>query len=130
MKTIEFSPADVLYIGIGGMLGSLLRWMIGFGYAGGFPLPTLLVNIIGAAALAALHASQHRLHPGGKYLYMVGFCGSFTTVSLYSYETMEMLQDGQWLLATSYILLPVIISLGLVAFIINMIERKINRRLS
>lgn len=128
MKTVKFSSTDILYIGIGGMLGSLLRWLMGIGFAGGFPLPTIMVNIAGAAALAALHASQHRLHPGGKYLYMVGFCGSFTTVSLFSYETLKLMETGQWLWAAANILVPVVSSLLLVALIINLIERKLDRR--
>ena len=128
MKSVRFSSADILCIGIGGTLGSLLRWLLGLGYMGSFPIPTILVNVAGAAALAVLHASQHRLHPGGKYLYMVGFCGSFTTVSLYSYESLQMLEKGQWAMAAANILGPVLLSIGLVATIISVIERRQVRR--
>ena len=92
----KLTPADALYIALGGMLGSLLRWWIGIGFEGEFPVPTLLINILGAAALGVLYASQHRLNPQGKYLYMVGFCGSFTTVSLFSLETLQLFHPLGW----------------------------------
>lgn len=128
MKKLEFSPADILYIGLGGVLGSLLRWLLGIGFEGVLPLPTLLVNILGSAALGILYASQHQLHPTGKYLYMVGFCGSFTTVSLFSLETVQLLQSGHWILATTNLLLPVFLSLAIVSIVIPPVERIAARR--
>ena len=128
MKQLEFSPADIIYIGLGGVLGSLLRWFLGIGYEGVFPVPTILVNILGAIALGILYASQHRLHPRGNYLYMVGFCGSFTTVSLFSYETIQLLENGLWKEAIANILVPVVISLIVVAMIIPPIEKAVERR--
>ena len=123
MKQFEFSLADILYIGLGGMLGSLLRWLLGIGFEGMFPVPTVLVNILGAVVLGILYASQHQSHPRGRYLYMVGFCGSFTTVSLYSYESIQLIQSGHLFLAAGNILLPVLLSLAIVAIIIPPIER-------
>ena len=130
MKKLEFSPADILYIGLGGVLGSLLRWLLGIGFEGIFPLPTVLVNILGSAALGILYAAQHQLHPTGKYLYMVGFCGSFTTVSLFSFETIQLLQSGRWDLAATNLLLPVVLSLAVVAVMIPPVERIAARRRS
>jgi len=90
--------ADASFIGLGGMLGSLLRWWIGLGFTGSFPVPTLFANVLGSVALAALYAMQPRMHPHGKYLFMVGFCGSFTTVSSFIFETLELWEHGQhWL---------------------------------
>ena len=127
MKRLEFSLTDILYIGLGGMLGSLLRWLLGIGFEGMFPIPTVLVNILGAIALGILYASQHETHPKGKYLYMVGFCGSFTTVSLYAYESIQLLEAGHFFLAASNILLPVFLSLIFVAIVIPPIERAVAR---
>jgi CrcB protein len=124
----KFNLADIAYIGLGGMLGSLLRWWLGLGFEGSFPVPTLLVNVLGAAALGVLYASQHRLHPQGRYLYMVGFCGSFTTVSLFSFETIELFQDGRIGAALLNLGLPVAIALLVVALIIRPVERAAERR--
>jgi CrcB protein len=123
MKTPRLSTRDILYISLGGILGSLLRTWIGLGYEGGFPVPTILVNILGTCALAILYGSQHRIHPQGRYLYMVGFCGSFTTVSLFSYETLSLLESGHAAQALLNITIPVILSLLLVAWIIPMAEK-------
>jgi CrcB protein len=124
----RLSLVDAFYIGLGGMLGSLLRWWVGLGFEGSFPVPTLMINILGAAALGVLYASQHKMQAQGKYLYMVGFCGSFTTVSLFSLETIQLLNQGQWLFAIGNILLPVVVSLVIVAVIIRPIEESVERR--
>ena len=126
----KLTPADALYIGLGGMLGSLLRWWIGIGFEGAFPVPTLLINILGAAALGVLYASQHRLNPQGKYLYMVGFCGSFTTVSLFSLETLQLFQRGDWALAALNMGLPILISIIIVASILKPVEHAAEDKLS
>ena len=125
---VRLTPVDVLYISLGGMLGSLLRWWVGFDYAGTFPVPTILINILGAVALGILHGSQHQLHPQGRYLYMVGFCGSFTTVSLFSLETIQLVEAGQTGTALANLFLPVVLSLLIVALIIGPVERFVERR--
>ena len=124
---VRFSGADILYIGLGGILGSLLRWWIGLGFEGTFPAPTVLVNILGACAIGILYAAQHRLHPGGRYLYMVGFCGSFTTVSLFCHETLLLLESGDWTGAVLNLALPVVTSLLVVGMLVGPIERAVER---
>ncbi|MGC9450616.1 MAG: fluoride efflux transporter FluC [Oceanipulchritudo sp.] len=124
----RFTAADILYIALGGTAGSLLRWWIGLGYEGAFPAPTIFINVLGAAALAVLYASQHRLHLQGRYLYMVGFCGSFTTVSLFTQETILLLERGHWKAALLNLALPVGAALLLAGVIIGPVERAVERR--
>lgn len=124
MNPPRFSLVDIAAIALGGILGSLLRTWVGTGYEGSFPVPTLLVNILGAAALAILHATQHRIHQKGKYLYMVGFCGSFTTVSLFSVETVGLFRDGEPVAALANLLLPVVIAVGLAFWIVSRFDRQ------
>lgn len=119
MKTPRLSFADVLYIGLGGVMGSLLRTWVGAGFEGLFPVPTLFVNLLGAAALGLLHTIRHRLHLQGRYLYMVGFCGSFTTVSLFSHETVQLVLQGSTGLAIAYVASSVLPALLLVTWIVR-----------
>ena len=125
---VHFSPADILYIALGGILGSLLRWWVGLGFEGTFPVPTILVNILGTSALGVLYALQHLLQLQGRYLYMVGFCGSFTTVSLFSQETVLLLNEGNWLAGMLNIAIPVVASLAIVGLIIGPVETAVERR--
>lgn len=130
MSIPRLSGTDILFIGLGGIIGSVLRSWIGYGFDGVFPVPTIVVNIIGASALAILYGSQHRLHPQGHHLYMVGFCGSFTTVSLFSHETIQLIESGRVLLALANVVIPVAISLALVAWIVPHAEEAVEEESS
>lgn len=89
-----------------GGLGCLARyWVSGWGYAllgRFFPWGTLLVNVLGSFALAALVTYTLR----GDWLPVVwrqglavGFMGGFTTFSTFAYESMQLVNRGSWLLA-------------------------------
>lgn len=123
MNRPAFSLGDVLFIGLGGAAGSLLRTWIGTGFEGGFPVPTVFINVLGASALAVLYGFEHRLHPKGRYLYMVGFCGSFTTVSLFSFETVQLFENGQAGLALLNLGLPVAVALLVALWLIPRAEQ-------
>jgi fluoride exporter len=52
------TPLDVMWVGLGGGLGSLLRWftgrVVGEHYHGDFPVGTFLINVSGAFAIGFL----------------------------------------------------------------------------
>ncbi len=72
-----------------------------------FPSGTLVVNLLGCFLLGGIaeYALAHlTIPPEWRIGITVGFFGAFTTFSTFSWETARMLQDGQWRLATTYVL--------------------------
>jgi fluoride exporter len=73
----------------------------------GFPSGTLTVNLIGCFLLGAVgeYALTHlTIPPEWRIGITVGFFGAFTTFSSFSYETVRMVQDGEWRNAAIYLL--------------------------
>jgi len=95
----------VLAVALGGALGAVARYLasgwIQDASRSFFPWGTLWVNVAGSLllgfALVWLQASAEV-----RALVTIGFLGSFTTFSTFSYETMAMLRDGEWWRAGGY----------------------------
>jgi len=89
-------------VGVGGCLGSVLRFWLG-SYIGGkmgtrFPYGTFVVNISGSfliGFLFALLTAKTHWSPNWRYLIPIGFIGGYTTFSSFEYETLRTIQDGQ-----------------------------------
>ena len=94
-----------LWISIGAVAGANLRYWVG-GWAvdrfgGSFPYGTLLINISGSLILGVILgmvSSHYVIDPRLRLLLTIGFLGSYTTFSTFTYESVAMLQQGQWLL--------------------------------
>ena len=107
----------ILWIGLGGAVGSVLRYLLGgvVQRASGmpFPLGTLAINVTGCFIIGAL--SQHyvgvQTHPQMRTALMTGFCGGFTTFSAFSLETAGLIRGGEYQKAGAYILLSVVVSI-------------------
>ena len=102
------------YIAIGAALGGVARFLLaGFiqQRAGpSFPSGTLLVNLSGAFLLGVFVkvALQSAAVTPEMYAFLTtGFCGGYTTFSTFSYETTRLLDDGQYVTASSYVLASV-----------------------
>lgn len=101
--------ADVLLaIALGGAVGSVARYglSLAFPYAGGgFPLPTLLANVIGCLLIGGLMAaiteatSPHRLL---RPFFGVGVLGGFTTFSTYVVDVIDTTAAGGYTVALLY----------------------------
>lgn len=94
------SPAALLWIALGGALGSVLRALAGYALPARFPWATLLVNIAGSFVLGWTMARLAGLEPGPaarmQAFVVVGFCGGFTTFSTFSWQTLEQMMQGHW----------------------------------
>jgi CrcB protein len=110
-----------LWIAIGGALGSVGRyWLSGLvattRWGETFPLGTLLVNISGSFVIgffATLTAPDGRwLAPAGfRQFFIYGVCGGYTTFSSFSWQTLELAQEGEWLHAGANVVGSVVLCL-------------------
>jgi CrcB protein len=71
-----------------------------------FPYRTLAINVLGSFALGFFlvwTSNRGMVDPRWRLLIAVGFCGGFTTFSSYAFESMALMEQGQWLLVATNI---------------------------
>ncbi len=95
-------------VAVGGAIGAGLRYLIGtwISYET-FPVATITVNLVGSFLLGivALSTSQNLISSDLALFIGTGLIGAFTTMSAFSVDTMELLQEGNSSTAGIYILL-------------------------
>ena len=99
----------VIYIALGGIVGTLSRYSLeGWIQAragSAFPVGTLVVNISGSLLLGfivRIATGAVVISPDVRAGLTIGFCGAFTTMSTFSYESVTLLNDGDYLRAALY----------------------------
>jgi fluoride exporter len=91
-----------------------------------FPTGTLAVNLTGCFLLGGVgeFALQHLvIPPDWRVAITIGFFGAFTTFSSFSWETVQMLQEGEWGRAALYVGISVMGGLLLALAGIRLAER-------
>lgn len=108
----------LLYVALGSALGGVSRYLLG-GLIQRlldttFPAGTLLINISGSFLLGAIiryAVETPTFSPEIRAFLTVGFCAGYTTFSTFSYETVSMLEDGEWTRAGLYVAGSLLLSL-------------------
>ncbi|MBU1334936.1 MAG: fluoride efflux transporter CrcB [Alphaproteobacteria bacterium] len=106
-----------LLVGAGGAIGAMARYglasAVGRLWPMGFPLATLLINIIGSCAMGVFVGLMARFLPDwqedARLFVAVGLLGGFTTFSSFSLDTIVLIERGALLLAGAYVLLSVVV---------------------
>ena len=109
-----------LFIGIGGAIGALLRYVvsgIGSRYSDGvFPAGTLAVNLIGCFIIGLLWSifEEYAVSSSLRVFIFIGILGGFTTFSTFALENFNLLRDGEKALVFLNIVLSIVCGLFLV----------------
>lgn len=109
---------QVLFVGLGGAAGSILRYLVNMVtlkyYSASFPLATFIVNVTGCFIAGLIFGSflsetneSHNL----KLLLITGFCGGFTTFSAFALENVRLLSAGNTLTMLAYVTTSVVAGL-------------------
>ena len=99
---------NIIVVGLGGALGSILRYTISLiPYKSIFPLLTLITNICGAVLIGYITgiALKRDISVNIALFLKTGLCGGFTTFSTFSLEAYTLFQNGNYGYAVLYILL-------------------------
>ena len=107
----------VLLVGMGGFIGSALRYALGGWLARlksgwSFPIETLVINVSGCLVIGVLAglAETRGVFTGPTRAFLfIGVLGGYTTFSTFGYETFQLMRDGQFGVA----LLSVTMQVGL-----------------
>ncbi len=100
----------MLLVALGGAAGALARWAVAETIevpTGGFPWPTLVVNLVGCVLIGV---AARRLVPATAMwlLGVTGAVGGFTTYSTFALEVRTLAADGHPTSALVYVVVTVV----------------------
>ena len=105
---------NIFLIGFGGFLGAISRYFLNevvIKYIPtNFPTGILIVNILGCLFIGLVLGNTIVSKDHIYYFFAVGFLGSFTTMSAFSYQAIELFNTNI-LIACSYIILTLTLTI-------------------
>lgn len=123
MKSGMFAKLSLM--AIAGAVGTLARYFVASMsqrlFGPGFPVGTLLVNVIGSLLFGvvwSLAEERMAISPLTRMVVLVGFMGAFTTFSTFAFETMGFVRDSQY--AMAFVNITANCALGFGAVLIGM----------
>jgi CrcB protein len=94
---------NILFVAIGGMLGSVGRFLLVTLAVqlipSTFPVGTFLVNLVGSFVMGAAVGFAERnlwFHASWRIFITAGFCGGFTTFSAFAFENVELILNKSY----------------------------------
>ncbi len=116
---------QIMLVGLGSAVGGMARFILGKWiyniYPHAFPLPTLIINILGCFLIGLLYGVSIKtgsLTAETRLLLTTGLCGGFTTFSAFAYENIQLMKSGEYTMVLVYITASVV--LGIVATFLGM----------
>jgi CrcB protein len=110
-------------VGIGGFIGSVVRYysqlFVTRIYPSTLPYGTFAINVSGCFLIGIIYALSERgnvLSPEWRLFLATGFCGGFTTFSSFSYESLNLVRDGEFFYLSLYVAASVIIGFAATYF--------------
>lgn len=114
----------ILFVFLGGGAGSLARYgmslFVKANFQTIFPIATFLSNFISCIMLGiAVGMFSEKISGSSelKSLIVIGFCGGFSTLSAFSFETVELIRSGNIGYAIANILISVAACTAIVFFL-------------
>ncbi len=109
---------QIIYIGIGGFIGTVSRFLISK-YVNqlfpAFPFGTLLINITGSFILGFIVYSitlGKNISPDMRDFITIGILGGFTTMSAFAYESFRLIELNQLVLVALNIALNLVLCIA------------------
>jgi CrcB protein len=117
MNTSQFISGGLVFLG--GGLGSLLRYNLGILFKSlnsHIPFGTLTSNALASFLIAIFMLISFRINDSKNTILFLstGICGGLSTFSTFSWETFQLIQNGQWTWVIINIALNLFVCLGLI----------------
>jgi CrcB protein len=116
---------QIMLVGLGSAVGGMARFLMGKWiyalYPQNFPLPTLIINILGCFLIGLIFGYSVKtgaFSAETRLFLTTGLCGGFTTFSAFAYENIQLMKTGQYTMVLVYITASVV--LGIVATFLGM----------
>ena len=115
---------NLFFLALAGSMGAITRHLLFLLFAKityiKFPLGTMFVNVLGSFLIGVAYvyiSSKPHLSETLKLIIVIGFLGSFTTFSTFTYDRIQLFNRGSLIYPSVYIFLSIFLSL--IAFVIG-----------